>query len=103
MKYRSYMNSIGVNDDTITVARFDSFSMTVKRDYIAKKMNQPDFKKMIKTAIWCLDGDPDLISEYLMEIYLILELEADTNKNALKKMAHLIKISEKYKTFDEED
>lgn len=103
MKYRSYMNSIGVNDDTITVARFDSFSITVKRDYIAKKMNQRDFKKMVKTAIWCLDGDRDLICQYFIELYLILQLETDTNKHAAKNMAHLIKISEKYKTFDEED
>ena len=102
MKYRSYMNNVIVTDDTITVSRFNSFSMTVKRDYIAKKMNQRDFKKMVKTAIWCLDGDRDLICQLFIELHLMLH-ETDTNKHAVKNMAHLIKISEKYKTFDEED
>lgn len=103
MKYRSYMNNVIVTDETITVSRFNSFSMTVKRDYIAKKMNQRDFKKMVKTAIWCLDNDRDLICQFFIELYLILQHETDTNKHAVKNMAHLIKISEKYKTFDEED
>ena len=103
MNYRSYMNSIRVTDDTINVSRFNSFSMTVKRDYIGKKMNQRDFKKMVKTAIWCLDGDRDLICQFFIELYLILQHATDTNKHAVKNMAYIVKTAEKYKTFDEED
>lgn len=103
MKYRSYMNSITVTDDTITVSRYNSFSMTLNRDYIAKKMNQRDFRKMVKTAIWCLDGDRDLICQFFMELYLILQHATYTNKHAVRNMAHIVKTAEKYKTFDEED